>query len=425
MNKQETIIRSEQAVIGCLLRDNDSFDEITELDVSAFSREDHQIIYKSIVGFLHDGKPVDLILLAEFLEVQGNLDRVGGLPYISELVQSVNTTKNIKAHANSIASASKLQQVKTLLNDLSTAVEQHQDPDEITTKAESGLFNLLENKDTEKLVHIDSAVAEAIDWADEENTGVQTGIRDIDRLISGLNKSNLIILAGRPSMGKSALSMQIAEHVANTGPVVIFSLEMSKREVATRLVNFHEYQVGRAEAVSYFHGLKLFIDDTPAITLSHIRSQCRKIKRKHGLSMIIVDYIQLMRGIGDNRTQEIGAISRGLKGIAKEFDMPVVVLSQLSRKVEERNDKRPVMSDLRDSGEIEQDADVILFVYREEVHNGNSNFKGLAEIICRKNRNGSIGDVTTTFNGSLTRFGDYDGEKVVQMRPVARDRGFY
>jgi len=225
-------------------------------------------------------------------------------------------------------------------------------------------------------------------------------------------------------MGKSALSMQIAEHVAKQEPVIIFSLEMSKREVGARLVKYHESRVGKSQAVKHLYDLKLHIDDTSAITLSHIRSQCRKIKRQHGLSMIVVDYLQLMRGTGDNRTQEVGFLSRGLKGIAKDFDIPVVVLSQLNRSLEQRADKRPVMSDLRESGEIEQDADLILFIYRDEVYNQLSDFKGVAEIICRKNRNGAIGEMNAKWTGEVTRFGDYNGESILRVVPKERKRGF-
>jgi replicative DNA helicase len=227
-------------------------------------------------------------------------------------------------------------------------------------------------------------------------------------------------------MGKSSLAMQIAEHVSKTDTVAVFSLEMSKREIGTRMLSFHTANVGRSEAVAHLVGLKMHIDDKPAVTVSHVRSQCRKIKRKHGLSMIVIDYLQLMQGDGDNRNQEIGSISRGLKSLAKEFDVPVVALSQLSRKVEERADKRPMMSDLRDSGEIEQDADLIIFIYRDEVYHPETEFKGLAEILIRKNRNGATGDVTTSFNGSVTRFLDYSGKPIlrsVQTRKT-QDRGF-
>jgi len=198
---------------------------------------------------------------------------------------------------------------------------------------------------------------------------------------------------------------------------------MSRRQIAQRMIKHHNSMIGKSQAVSHLYQLKMHTDDRPGINLGHIRSRCRNVKRKHGLSMIVVDYIQLMRGDGDNRNQEIGSITRGLKSIAKEFNVPVVALSQLSRKVDERSDKRPIMSDLRESGEIEQDADVILFIYRDEVYNKDDiDVKGLAEILCRKNRNGSIGDVVTRFTGDTTRFSDFNGQFI--HKSVKQKRGF-
>ncbi len=423
MKTNDTLIQSEQEVIGSLLRDNDSFDEVSDLNPESFIREDHQILCRTILNFISIGKPVDLILLAEELNRQGELDRVGGLQYIGAIVQGVNTAKNIKYHVEIVESAAKQRALQKLLTECGNDLENSIDPQLVAEKAEAGLFNLLESKSVSNMTHFGAAVAEAIDWEDAEKTGLMTGLRDLDRLTDGLNKSNLIIIAGRPSQGKSALAMQIAEFVSKRDPVAIFSLEMPKREVASRFIKFHESKVGKSQAISHLYSLKLHIDDTSGVSIQHIRSQCRVIKRKHGLSMIVIDYLQLMQGRGENRTQEIGAISRGLKGLAKEFDIPVVVLSQLSRKVEERADKRPVMSDLRDSGEIEQDADLILFIYRDETYNDMSDFKGLAEIICRKNRNGAIGDITTSFDGSVTRFGDYNGERILRV-VKKQERGF-
>ena len=286
-------------------------------------------------------------------------------------------------------------------------------------------LSALVDDDQDSFAHIGQAVAEAVDWEDSDHKGLSTGLRDLDELTGGFAKGNLIIVAGRPSQGKSAFSMQIAEHVSNKESVIIFSLEMTKREVASRFLKYHESKVGKSQALHHLHSLKLFIDDKAAITLHHIRAQCRKIKRKQGLSMIVVDYLQLMQGKGDNRVQEIGAISRGLKAIAKEFDIPVVALSQLSRKVEERTDKRPLMSDLRDSGEIEQDADLILFIYRDETYHPDTDLKGLGEVIARKNRNGSTGDIDLKFDGATTRFSDFNGDRMDRgLRVIKTDRAF-
>jgi replicative DNA helicase len=411
MINNDFVIDSEQALLGCVISENGSFDDIEGLQSHEFYLESHRLIFATISDFLDNGKSVDLILLAEALQKNGDLERVGQLKYLGELVQSSSSRKNIKWHAKRVSETFKLRKLKVLLASLSDAIGERNDLDSITEMAESGLFDLLEGKHEENFQHIGDAVVEAVDWEDQDQKGLQTGLRDLDRMTGGFKNSELIIVAGRPSMGKSTLAMQIGEHVARNESVIIFSLEMANRQVAARFLKHHESVIGKSQAIAHLKSLRLHSDQTPAITIGHIRSKCRAIKRKYGLSMIVVDYLQLMRGSGDNRNQEIGSISRGLKGIAKEFAMPVVCLSQLSRKVDDRADKRPIMSDLRESGEIEQDADVILFIYRDEVYNKETNDDGLAEIICRKNRNGSIGEIVTKFSGETTRFSDFNGER--------------
>lgn len=424
MSTNNQLIEHEQTVLGCLLVDNDCFDDI-DLKPHEFSVGCHRTIYAAISEFLNAGKPVDLILLAEYLDKQGTLESVGNLKYIGGMVQNASSPKTIKSHVKRIQESHKRTKLKELVNDLGSMIDGREDIDKITEAAEAGLTGLLEDSQEETFSHIKKAVADAIDWEEEDQQGLSTGLRDLDRMTGGFKNSELIIIAGRPSMGKSTLAFQIAEHVAHKDHVIIFSLEMSSRQVATRQVKYHASRVGKPQAISHLYSLNLYIEEKPSITLGHIRSKCREIKRKHGLSMIVVDYLQLMRGEGDNRNQEIGSLSRGLKALAKEFDIPVVVLSQLSRKVDERSDKRPIMSDLRESGEIEQDADVILFIYRDEVYSKLSEEKGLAEIICRKNRNGSIGEVLTKFSGELTRFSDCNGERILQsVKPKQAARAF-
>lgn len=416
MKTENQLIESEQSVLGSLLIDNDCIDRIEGLKAEAFYREDHRIIFKTILSFTEQNKPVDIILLAEQLSRQGDLERVGNLTYIGALVQSAGSSRSVKAHADKIINQWKLRLLKVLLAELGDDVETRNPVEEILGKAEERMFGLLEGNEESGTATLRQAVIEAVDWEDSDHKGVQTGLRDLDRMINGFCKSNMIVIAGRPSMGKSALAFQIVENVAHKEHVIFFSLEMSRREIGSRFLRFHKDRAGKSQAIAHSGDLKVQIEDKPAITLQHIRAVCRKAKRKNGLGMIVVDYLQLMQGAvsNDNRTQEIGAISRGLKGIAKEFDIPVVVLSQLSRKVEDRTDKRPLMSDLRDSGEIEQDADVILLIYREEQYDKQTENPGIAEIICRKNRNGSTGDVITKFTGETTRFSDFNGERVLR-----------
>jgi replicative DNA helicase len=416
-------LESEQSVLGALLRDNGAYDRINNFPVSAFLRDDHRTIYRSMQMMLDAGKSVDLILLAEALDAHGDLERVGGLPYLTSLVQCVNTSANIKYHAKIVQNAAILRNLRASAEEISTACDSKQDPREIAEAAEAKILSVLDTGTERDYVHIGAAVAEAIEWEDSDHTGLKTGLRDLDSLTGGLNNSDLIILAARPAMGKTSLALQIAEHVSKSAPAAVFSLEMSRRQLAGRMLKYHTNMTNRSEAVRHLYGLNMQIDDTPGVTVGHIRSRCRRIKRQHGLSLIVVDYLQLMRGDGDNRNQEIGSISRGLKGMAKEFDVPVIALSQLSRKVEERADKRPVMSDLRESGEIEQDADLILFVYRDEVYDPRSEAAGTAEIISRKNRHGAIGDCRLTFEGQFTRFGDYSGPMIERQEKTA-ERGF-
>lgn len=424
MKTNNQLVESEQAVIGSLLIDNDCFDRIDGLKAEYFYREDNRVIFSAIVSFIEQNKPVDIILLAEQLSRQGDLERVGNLQYIGDVIQNTPSSRNVKAHAAKITNQWKLRRLKTLLAELDGDVESRFPVEEILEKAESGMFDLLEGNEDSEMVTLKQAVIEAVDWEDSDHKGVQTGLRDLDRLTGGFCKSNMIVIAGRPSMGKSALACQIGEHVSHTGHVIFFSLEMSRREIGSRFLRFHEDRAGKSQAISHSGDLNFQIYDKPAITLQHIRSECRKAKRKHGLAMIIIDYLQLMQGSGDNRTQEIGAISRGLKGIAKEFDIPVLVLSQLSRKVEDRTDKRPLMSDLRDSGEIEQDADLILLIYREEAYDKETENKDLAEIIIRKNRNGATGEVLATFTGATTRFSDFNGQRIEKISRQSRSGGF-
>lgn len=403
MKTDDVLITSEQLLIGSILIDNDSFDRI-ELKPHEFISEAHRIIFGEIVDMLESGKPVDLITLAESLDSKKQLEKVGNLAYIGLLTSNCPSSANVKQYASQVRKGYQLRQVKALSAKLYDAAESNERPENIIQLAESELFDLIENESQGSLAHIYDAAVEAIEIEDSQAKGIMSGLRDLDRMLDGFKDSDLIIIAARPSMGKTSLALQIAEYAASKDSVLVFSLEMSKRQLAKRMINYHEQRIGKSQAIAHLKNLNLHIDDKSGIGLSHIRSQCRKIKRQHGLSMIVVDYLQLMQGKGDNRTQEIGAISRGLKSIAKEFDIPVLVLSQLNRTLEQRTNKRPILSDLRESGEIEQDADVVLFIYRDDVYEDDTPDDGLAELICRKYRNGSIGTVYAEFDGQHTRF---------------------
>jgi replicative DNA helicase len=416
-------IESEQSLLGALLRDNGAYDRIPNFPGSAFLRDDHKMIYRAMQKMLDAGKPVDIILLAEAMDAHGELERIGGWQYLQSLRDGVNTAANIRSYAKSIEDAAILRRLRAAAEEISQACDSKADPKDVAIEAETKILSVLDNETERDYVPLATAIAEAVEWEDGEHTGLMSGLREIDALTNGLGNTDLIIIGARPSMGKTSLALQIAEHVSKSQPAAVFSMEMSRRQLASRMLKYHTATTGRSEAVRHLFGLNMQIDDTPAVTVGHIRSRCRRIKRQHGLSLIVVDYLQLMRGQGNNRNEEIGSISRGLKQIAKEFAVPVIALSQLSRRVEERADKRPVMSDLRESGEIEQDADLIAFIYRDEVYDENSEAKGTAEVIFRKHRNGALGDVRLTFDGEYTRFGNYDGPRIEKYsKPV--ERGF-
>lgn len=416
-------ISAEQSLIGCLLIDNGSYDRISDFSVSSFSREQHKIIFRSLQKMLDAGKAVDPLLISEALDSHGDLESAGGWQYISECVMSVNTAANIRSYAKIITNAAILRKLRAASEEITTACDSKNDPRDIAAVAEQKILAVLDNETERDYVHIAEAAGEAIEWEETGHSGLQTGLRDFDRLTGGLSNSDLIIIGARPSMGKTSLALQIAEHVSKSAPATVFSLEMSRRQVAGRMLNYHSALLGRDAALSHIIDLNMQIDDTPAVSIGHIRSRCRRIKRKHGLSLIVVDYIQLMRGEGNNRNEAVGSISRGLKSIAKEFDVPVIALSQLSRKVEERADKRPIMSDLRESGEIEQDADVIAFIYRDEVYDKDSEAVGTAEILIKKHRNGATGECRMGFDGPTTRFSDYNGGHISRASKPA-PRGF-
>jgi len=413
---QKRLHLCETTVIGSLLIDNDCFQNIEDLDADDFYRFDNRFIFGEIRTKIAAGELADIATLFDDLSVRHSetFERIGGIKFLVDAKECVNTTKNIRIWADTIQTAAKLRKMAAISVDMNHLIQTGTKLETIAETVDKRMIEILNTTSQNETTAMATAIATAVDWEDLDRKHIRTGLRDLDRMMSGLVDGNLVIIAGRPSSGKSSLAMQIAEHIAQEDPVLVFSLEMSCRELATRGLRYHESVVGRSEAVRHLSNLQLFINDRGGLSINHIRSQCRKMQHQHGLSLVVVDYLQLMIGEGDNRNQEIGFLSRGLKGIAKEFDVPVIALSQLSRKCEERMDKRPLMSDLRDSGEIEQDADAILFVYREDMYQQGTDLTGIAEIICRKNRNGGVGDIQCRWDGTVTRFLDFDGAKITR-----------
>lgn len=429
-------IEAEQSVLGSLLLDNNAFDRVGDvLAESDFYRSEHRLIFRAIVRLIEAGKPADSLTVAEFLKEHGKLDTAGDQSYIGSLALNTPSAANVRRYAEIVRDRALLRCLVGRAQEMLDActMPNGADPAEIAGRMEQALSDLI-NRQRGEVVSLGDAISGAVAHVDAMHAkgggmaGLATGFVDLDQITGGLSDGDLVILAGRPGMGKSALAMNIAGHVAqHDGTVAVFSLEMSQQQLAMRIlsgysrVSMHSLRTGHvadeqwsaiAEASARLSDMPIMLDDTPAVTCAHIRARCRRIKRQHGLALVVVDYLQLMRGEGDNRTQEVGSISRGLKGLAKELGVPVIALSQLSRQVENRNDKRPLMSDLRDSGEIEQDADLIAFLYRDETYNRDSPAKGTAELLVRKQRNGPLGDIRLCFQEELMRFENYGGPEI-------------
>jgi replicative DNA helicase len=433
-------IQAEQSVLGGLMLDNQTWDSVSDKVVETdFYRRDHQLIFRTIEKLADQQIPFDVITISETLEATSELEAVGGLSYLGMLAKDTPSAANIVSYANIVRDRSVLRQLIHVGTEISDSAfnTEGRDTADLLEHAEREVFKIAEQRQRGQggFTSIKSLLAKAVDKIEmlfeqgSHITGAATGFTDLDELTSGLQPSDLIIVAGRPSMGKTAIAMNMAENVAIKGgkPVAVFSMEMPGDALAMRMmsslgrIDQHKVRTGKLEdhewprltsAISLLGETKLFIDDTPALTPTEVRSRARRLTREHGqLGLIVLDYLQLMQSpsSGDNRVQQISDISRGLKALAKELNVPVVALSQLNRNLEQRPNKRPMMSDLRESGAIEQDADLIVFVYRDEVYNEDSPDKGIAEIIVGKQRNGPLGTVRLTFLGQYTRFENYAG----------------
>jgi replicative DNA helicase len=430
-------LQAEQAVLGGLMLDNSTWDVVADrVSEEDFYRRNHRLIFHAIVELAERSDPLDAVTLSEWLSHNGLLDDVGGLAALGALAQNTPSAANIKAYADIVRDKSVARQLVTVGNTIAgSALESEgRDTAELLNDAEKLVFDIAEqgNRGKRGFKSIRTLLTAAVDRIDmlsqQDNplTGVSTGFSDLDEMTAGLQPSDLIIVAGRPSMGKTTLAVNFAENAAikHQVPVAIFSMEMPGESLALRMmsslghIDQHKIRTGKLDdddwprltsAVSLLDTAPIFIDDTPALSPLELRARARRLKREHNIGMIVIDYLQLMQ-IGntrENRTTEISEISRNLKALAKELEVPVVALSQLNRSLEQRSDRRPVMSDLRESGAIEQDADVIMFIYRDEVYNEDSPHKGLAEIIIGKQRNGPIGTRLLTFRGQFTRFESY------------------
>ena len=440
-------LEAEQAVLGGLMIDNSTWDQVSDVVMEAdFYRADHRLIYSAIFDLAEENNPYDVVTLSEWLDSRNELNNVGGLSYLGSLAKNTPTAANIKAYAKIVRERSVLRQLISVSTGIAESAynPEGRSSSELLDMAESKVFEIAEKGGRSEggYAKIQDLLVKAVDRIDElyqsDNayTGIPTGFDDFDDMTSGLQKADLVIIAGRPSMGKTSFVMNLVENAAikHKQPVAVFSMEMPGDQLVMRMmaslgrIDSNKIRTGKLDdadwprltsAVGILNDAPIFIDDTPGLNPMEIRSRARRIHREHGLGMIVIDYLQLMqsaKGNGENRATEISEISRSLKGLAKELGVPVLALSQLNRSLEQRPNKRPIMSDLRESGAIEQDADLIVFIYRDQVYNEDSPDKGTAEIIIGKQRNGPIGMARLTFLGQYTRFenhtntGGYDGD---------------
>ncbi len=441
-------LEAEQSLLGGLLLDNRKCDEVTEeVGSKDFYSQSHRLIFNAISGLQGNGDPADVVTTSEWLENEGNLEAAGGLAYLGTLANNTPSTANIMTYAKIVRERAILRSLIGAANDISDTAynPEGRTPREVLDRAEQLVFDISERdgRSRKGFTSIQELLSRSIDRIEElyeskeAITGIPTGFSDIDAMTSGLQPGDLVIVAGRPSMGKTSFAMNIAEYVSveKQLPVAIFSLEMPGEQLAMRMlaslgrINSNKIRTGRLvdedwprlnSAVGLLDKAPMFVDDSAGLNTLDLRSRARRIARdNNNLGLIVVDYLQLMSATetNENRATEISGITRSLKILAKELNVPVVALSQLNRSLEQRPNKRPVMSDLRESGAIEQDADVIFFIYRDEVYNEETEQKGVAEVIIGKQRNGPIGTTKLTFRGEFTRFENFASQFYGQDDP--------
>ncbi len=429
-------IEAEQSVIGSMLIDKEVIPVVMEvLKPEDFYRPDHKEIYDVIIELFDKAQPIDLITVSERLRLHGKLELVGGLEYLTNIATDVPTTANVKHYAKIVEEKSLLRKLIKASSDIvDLGFNASEEVSFILDKAEQNIFDILQKRSSQGFVPIKDVLVDTFNKLEElynnkgHITGIPTGFVDLDFKTSGMHNSDLVLIAARPAMGKTAFALNLAQNAAvHSGvPVALFSLEMSKEQLVNRMlcseamVDSNKMKTGQledndwqkvAKALGPLSEAPIFIDDTPGISITEIRAKCRRMKLEHNLGLVVIDYLQLMSGSksrSENRQQEISEISRSLKILAKEINIPVICLSQLSRAAETRTDHRPILSDLRESGAIEQDADIVMFLYRDDYYNPDTEKKNIAEVILAKHRSGSTGTVELVWLGQYTKFANLE-----------------
>lgn len=429
-------LEAEQSVLGSMLIDKEVVPVVMEILKSEdFYRPDHKEIYDVIIELFDRAQPIDLITVSERLKLHGKLDLVGGLEYLTNIATEVPTTANVKHYAKIVEEKALLRKLIKASSDIvDLGYNASEEVSFILDKAEQNIFDILQKRSSQGFVPIKDVLVDTFNKLEElynnsgNITGIPTGFADLDFKTSGLHNSDLILIAARPAMGKTAFALNLAQNAAvhSNVPVAVFSLEMSREQLVNRMlcseamVDSNRMKTGKledndwqkvAKALGPLSEAPIFIDDTPGVSITEIRAKCRRLKLEHNLGLVIIDYLQLMQGSrskSENRQQEISEISRSLKILAKEINVPVITLSQLSRAPEARTDHRPILSDLRESGAIEQDADIVMFLYRDDYYNPETEKKNIAEVILAKHRNGSTGTVELVWLGQYTKFANLE-----------------
>ena len=434
-------LESEQAVLGGLLRDNAALDRI-DLTETDFYSADHRMIWRAINGLVEAGRPADVITVAESLGVE--LERVGGLPYLADLSSSTPSAANIRSYAKTVKDRAMLRRLADAGEQISGLAYSGGDVSEAIAKAQATVMEIDTNEAAHESMSLRDAMRAMVERVDDAFHGkakaTSTGFADLDSKIVGLEPGDVIVVAGRPSMGKTAFAMQIAENVSEEKPVQVFSMEMSAQALAMRQaagigrIDLMKLRTGvdmeqddwdrLAYATGKLSSRPMYIDDRSSLSVAQIRARARQTKRKHGLGLVVIDYIGLIDAPGENRATAVAAVSRSVKAMARELAVPVILLCQLNRQVTGRTDKRPVLSDLRESGAIEQDADLILLLHREDYYDHDSHNKGVAEVIIGKQRNGPTGIVPLAFSAESARFGDFAGKYETERQAKPAKRGF-
>ncbi|MDP4144123.1 MAG: replicative DNA helicase [Bacillota bacterium] len=426
-------IDAEQSVLGSMILDRNSIAQAAEVLVSDdFYRDTHKVIFGSIVELYQRDIPVDMVTLIEHLRAAEKLEAAGGITYITEVSSSVPSTANLQSYINIVKDKAMLRKLIRVSNEIiDESYNQQDDVQKVLDSAEKKIFDIAQNKISSDFESMSQVLVRGFDQIEKmfnnkgELTGVPSGFGELDAKTSGFQKGDMILIAARPSMGKTTFALNLAQHAAlrSGKSVLIFSLEMSKEQLAYKMlcteanVDMLKLRTGNlddkdwdniARASGPLASAKIFIDDTAGVSVMEMRSKCRRMKIEHGIDMIVIDYLQLMSGSGESRQQEVSEISRSIKAIAKEMQCPVIALSQLSRAPEQRTDHRPMLSDLRESGSIEQDADLVMFLYRDEYYNKETEEKNMAECIIAKQRNGPTGTVKLAWLGQFSKFGSLD-----------------